>query len=387
MLASTSSPARVRSRSGSLRASLRVPTKFIPFASTGPLTKQSRPLAVPSSPADDRLSFCEEDLVDIAPEELTLASRDPQLLVEDWDPLVSSQPLLVRSRRSLSRFSSFRRPSRSATFRFASSERAEAPAENVLEPILDPGAQAVSSFRPSRAAAKPPATRSVSIDEPAFGFYGDPFQKADAHTESEYYSPPKLIPVSPLRVVEEVLDPNCIAPSPPITRVSSASTLTPSNAVSAVALSPLRKTLQRLKSLRLTRVVPYHNRAPEVLQMFPGGEGALASTAPAHAQGFLPELSFDSTPLSDLISAIHVSADALSYQGESGISQPPLLPVPPPTAQPEATALREQSLQVVKYQRVDPKDLTPSPYTVAASDISPAANLITSIAISSADSQ
>jgi hypothetical protein len=70
-----SSTNRVRSRSSSLRASLRVSTKFISFGSNGQ-SKQIVSSDVTSSPENESLSFCEADLVDLAPEERFAADTD-----------------------------------------------------------------------------------------------------------------------------------------------------------------------------------------------------------------------------------------------------------------------------------------------------------------------
>ncbi|KAI0348338.1 hypothetical protein BDW22DRAFT_78512 [Trametopsis cervina] len=385
MLVSTD--ARVRSRSGSLRASLRVSSKYIPFTSSGPSKRERHSsLPVPVAVDSDRLSFSEEDLVDLAPEELVAANAlpvRPQSYVPPTSPLEpSSPPLFVRSRQSLSRFASFNRRSRPTTLRFSSSERPLSAADKILEPIVDETGQVYSFPRPPsvgpsalrRASTEshPTPAQTVSFDEPSSILYDDdPFRNIDAFPQS---SQPKLIPASPLRVVEEVVDPNSIEPSPPATRISSQSTISPSLAISTSGLGPLRKTIQRLRTLTRARAPTLAGQrdAPGIRQIFPAdGEGASASSAAGHAQQFLPELSFDSTPLADLIFEQHVPANAVKYQDGIFQQQDPL-PVPPPAAAIRPEAAREQSLQLVKWQRVDPKDLTPSPYSIAATDLSPA---------------
>lgn len=176
---------------------------------------------------------------------------------------------------------------------------------------------------------------------------------------------------------EEILDPNCIVPSPPSTRIASPSTITPSLAVSTVALNPFRRTFERLRST-LTRgraLEPHYNLAPEICQIFPA-DSRQDEACPPHSSRprlFLPELSFDSTPLADLIFDEHVLSDAVAYQDDG------ILQIPPPAAPPALAdnhigtdTEREQTLQVIKWERVDPNTLSPSPYTVAASDFSPA---------------
>lgn len=71
------SNSRKRSRSSSLRASLRVPKRFMPFVSGEP-SKLHHPLADATAATEEPLSFSDEDLVDLAPEEKAVATEETQ---------------------------------------------------------------------------------------------------------------------------------------------------------------------------------------------------------------------------------------------------------------------------------------------------------------------
>lgn len=189
----------------------------------------------------------------------------------------------------------------------------------------------------------------------------DPFRKEHPAEKSNYR--PKLIPVSPLRVVQDApVDPNLIPPSPPGTRPSSPSTITPSLAVSSTGLNPIRKGLQRLKTLTRARsILP-----PRRVASDPGRIPAAQPTSSTPQPHFLPELSFDTTPFLDFSPFERVS-DYPATGAERHETQPVSLPPVSPTS-PEGSRL---TFPLIKWERVDPKTLTPSPYAPPTTDISP----------------
>lgn len=149
------------------------------------------------------------------------------------------------------------------------------------------------------------------------------------------------------------------------------------------AFNPFRKTLGRLKSL--TRGKPLGVRSePKVCVDHPTSTRSLSSVECTTAGfQFLPEISFDSASLSDLIfdASEHVPAAAAVAQkivptAISVVHRPHPQPRPIPPAVPvpysPTDAHREQNLQLIKWEFVNPTDLNPSPYSVAATDLTPA---------------
>ncbi len=164
---------------------------------------------------------------------------------------------------------------------------------------------------------------------------------------------------------EEVLDPNSILPSPPDTCFATPASITPSLAVSSVGLNPIRRSLKRLKDFTKGNFSVSHN-PPEVCQILPS-ESTRHPRTPPQSRNFvwhLPELSFDTTPLSSLIPQEHeyTPDTSVAEQDHHEISSPALRPSCTQTAR----------FPLIKWERVNPNELTPSPYTILGTDLSPA---------------
>ena len=195
----------------------------------------------------------------------------------------------------------------------------------------------------------------------------DPFRKEDPTSETTYHHP-KLVPVSPLRVVYDASsDPNFIPPSPPASRRSSVSTIAPSHAISSAGLNPIRKGLRRLRTLTRTRsLLPTRRAASEPAPTRLPPREATSSTPRPH---FLPELAFDATPFLDIAAPFERVSESAPSAADTARHEtlPRCLPAAPPTSPEES----RPSFPLIKWERVDPNTLAPSPYAPTVSDISP----------------
>lgn len=208
--------------------------------------------------------------------------------------------------------------------------------------------------------------QALSIDQATETLFdSDPFRKEEAVEEKVFR--PKLIPLSPLRITEdEPLDPNYIPPSPPTSRPASTSTITPSHAISSLGLSPFRRGIKRLRTLTKAKsILPARRASSEPRK--PVSTGPTGRTPRTHV---LPELSFDRAPLLDVTPferALNSAAPVLLSERRETTLAPKSLPaarVSPEDSRP--------TFSLIKWQCVDPKTLTPSPYAPTTSDISPA---------------
>lgn len=343
-----------------LRASLRVSTKFLSFPGRQLQRQNSDDTSEGSDEVAERLSFCDEDLVDIDPEERTAAAAACSSPVSARSPVSPFEshilPLIFRPHISLSIVKNlaphstpvespvdFFQPGSDAGTDTAVDDLPFLPTE---EPTLDaggpsPAERILLDYRRA-------SVQALSINQVTDTLFdSDPFRKEEAVEEKVFR--PKLIPISPLRIThEEPVDPNRIPPSPPFSRPPSPSTITPSHAVSsAKSILPARRAFSEPRK--------------------PVSSEPIASTPPPHV---LPELSFDTAPLLDVIPFERVldsaAPDILSERHEAESV---------PKLQSTARTSPEDSRPIfplIKWECVDPKTLTPSPYAPTTSDISPA---------------
>lgn len=187
-----------------------------------------------------------------------------------------------------------------------------------------------------------------SIGETSFTLHDhDPFRKDESFSESLH---PRFVPVSPIRVSQAPVDPNCIPPSPPATRAGSPSTITPSLAISSAGNNPFRKGLQRLRTLTRTKSLLPHHKPP----VEPTSNDQPADSAtPTRAPHFLPEFSFDSEPLLDFTPFELLPGTPVDSARHETL---------PPSRSSLEDSRPEPSFPLVKWERVDPSTLTPSPY-------------------------
>ena len=206
-----------------------------------------------------------------------------------------------------------------------------------------------SSRRPST------TTRSVSVTSPEDDNLSPTL--VDTDPSETLLGPPQAL-LRPDLILqgfqEEVVDPNRIAPSPPSSRIATPTSLTPSAAISNTAFNPFRRSLRRLRTLTTGTLFPSRNPAPEVYQILPAQAASAATNREASSplsSHLLPELSFDSTPLSILI------------QEESESVDPEETPQPSPQLAPHIPleAAPAPNFPLVKYDFVDPSELTASP--------------------------
>lgn len=187
-----------------------------------------------------------------------------------------------------------------------------------------------------------------SIGETSFTLHdNDPFRKDESLSESLH---PRFVPVSPIRVSQAPVDPNCIPPSPPATRAGSPSTITPSLAISSAGNNPFRKGLQRLRTLTRTKSLLPHHKPPVEPNSNDQPADPATPTRPPH---FLPEFSFDSEPLLDLTPFELLPGTPVDSARHETFSHS--------RSSPEGSR-PETSFPIVKWERVDPSTLTPSPY-------------------------
>lgn len=170
---------------------------------------------------------------------------------------------------------------------------------------------------------------------------------------------------------EVIVDPDQISPSPPTSRIPTPSTLTPSVAVSSTQFHPFHGSLRRLRTLTKGSLFTSRNPAPEIYQILPTPVASPATNREAsstHSSHLLPELSFDSTPLSVLIQEGGNSLDC----EDTPHSSPQLVP------QLSLEDLPAAHFALVKYEFVHPSELAASPadtlistFSIAATPLAP----------------
>ncbi|TCD67110.1 hypothetical protein EIP91_000573 [Steccherinum ochraceum] len=291
----------------------------------------------------ERLSFCEEDFVDVDLSEIveTNTLSHPQVVGQESGRTDSTRTFLTRSRSSLSRIRSLSRRNSSK--------------QQTLVPSQPLGEQ-----RPKETSLVP--YQYLQLTRRSIDFPGESVATLTQPTASG------------LGVVREIiLNPDQITPSPPSSGIATPTTLAPSAAISGVAVNPLQKSLKRLRTLAKGRLFTSRNPAPEVCQILPnpnpGASPATDREASPQSSQFLPELSFDPTPLSVLI----------QEKGEPAEQEH----TPQASPQPDShltlfSTLPSSNLPLVKYEFVKPSELTASPaetlltrYSIAATPLPP----------------
>lgn len=185
--------------------------------------------------------------------------------------------------------------------------------------------------------------------------------------------PAHLATSAPVSQGDDVVDPNTIVPSPPSSCIATPASITPSSAISS-AETPFRKSLQRIKTFTRHKLFSSHQPTSdptEVHRTLPDGPSEPESTAAASlllSPPRLPELSFDSTPLSSLV------PQDQEYAPDPAVSHPErqenlIVPAASQPRFPARGSLPATAFPLIKWERVDPKDLTPSPYSVLTTDL------------------
>ncbi|CAL1695179.1 unnamed protein product [Somion occarium] len=313
----------------------------------------------------ERFTFCEDDLVDVDPTdfsdasawELQLASRLPVS-----PPSPGFRSLLSRSRSSLTGLKSSRgQPGLDKTIRNKFKSR--------------PTRRQADDYNRDKSGAlvlSLPNVQEVSSDEEA-SVHAVTDDSSSHYFEPTglslvpYYTNPKLAPTPPVTVAQEAaLDPNSIPPSPPHSSVPTPTTVSSSASLSSKKLGTVRKSVKRFASLTKGNFFASSNPAPEVYQIIrtPSTNNEahdFSSPDSKESPHILPELSFDTTPLSVLI---HEDQDIKESPIEDGDPVQSLeQPVPEPSTR----------LPLIKYDLVDPKELTASPAVSFATGFTPAA--------------
>ncbi|GJE99656.1 hypothetical protein PsYK624_159270 [Phanerochaete sordida] len=367
-----------------LRASLRVSTKFLSFPARHLHQQNSDDTSEGSDDAAERLSFCDDDLVDIDPEERSAAAAafsspmSPRSPVSPFETHIL--PLILRPHISLAivkNLAPHSTPVDSPIDNYlqqSSDTETDTAIDDYIPPVIeeptpDPGGptpaeRILLDYRRTSGSS----VHALSIDQVTDTLFdSDPFRKEEAVEEKVFR--PKLVPISPLRVIQdELADPNHIPPSPPTSRPASTSTITPSHAISSIGLNPFRRSIKRLRTLtRSKSILPARRASSEPRKPVSAGH-----TGPTPRPHVLPELAFDHTPF---------LLDVTKFERAPNSAAPDLLSerheaaAPAPRSQPAARTSPEDSrpsFALIKWERVDPKTLTPSPYAPTATDISPA---------------
>lgn len=357
----------------------------------------------PTSPSN-RLSFSEDDLVDFDPAEYDAQQIFPHnksgrrdATVAPREAILSLKDFVIAHTHVGRRISSLRkslvpeRPLRRLTLRLP---KALQPTKSTLAPSpegdLTPRSPIQVPLSPVRTSPIGPSLEEgdyqpfASLAEQITTIFADNLSRPPAHYDNDPFgaessnSPTSpTFPPSPSRQrTASIEDPNTIAPSPPISRVPTPASITPSNAVSSIE----RPLLQRLKTV--TRNSIFFASRPKsdfekALATVPVSSEPVIQVAPSSASSVpldppsLPELAFDTTPLVALLSREYAPDPAAIVRERQDSHLLPVQAAP----EPRAASLHEPhpipAVPHINWERVDPKDLTPSPFSAVSAEFLP----------------
>ncbi|KAH9836994.1 uncharacterized protein C8Q71DRAFT_581169 [Rhodofomes roseus] len=352
---------------GTLRASAKLIASSSSTALT-PFTGHRRPpppaRALPSLPEEPltRPASWSDEFEQISYDEFrrTLLLADPSYAFSTTDYQAQSS-ILSRSRdrlRKLSRLS-LKRPRRPSSPSPASSPSQSHHSLQAERPAFVSASPPPSVSPTSRARS---STDTAPVEDTSSAFYDeDPFRKVESPSESEF---PELR--SSLQAVIECSEPSYPSYHSQRDARSSSSTTLVSDQTSIRSIRPLK----RLKSL--SKLSLFGSRKSTTSEQEPALPEPLPSR-PVVAEvvtDYIPELSFE-----------HFDCEPIFEEDEEESPAPPAVPPKEPqsplqTVQQLDPALSKyiSHLQVYRYERVDPRDLTASSRTSTIIGYSPAAS-------------
>ncbi|KAJ3552894.1 hypothetical protein NM688_g3912 [Phlebia brevispora] len=324
-----------------------------------------------STASVNRLSFCDEDLVYFDPADFSaeLAFHPyldsvPRSGAGEFDSSDTYNKIraVSRWRRLTSRLSKVLQTQSKASAYLVPDSPVE-PTAVPLRPISKPSSEAtccssstaaetlgrLSRSHTKRSTKAPTVTES--LDRSSLLYDSDPFRVEPAFPVKD----PDIKPSSSLLIEEETVDPNTIVPSPPNSCIATPASLSPSSAISSAG-NPLRKSIRRLKTLTRNRLSTNQRPVSERKAIPDGPLGTDASTtavASSVPPPRLPELSFDSTPLSLLVPIEPAPDTAVNptERQENTSSAKPLIS--------QDTHLPASNFPLIKWERTP--SLVPSP--------------------------